>query len=68
MAYSSMGGFYYHAWNLIYLEGKWVEADSTFGEFPADATHIILALGDISDGIEIIPFLKNIKIEVVASR
>jgi hypothetical protein len=68
MVYSNMGSFYYHAWNLVYVDGEWMEIDSTFGEVPADATHIILAVGDISDGIEVMQFLKNIKIEVVASR
>ena len=42
--------------------------DSTFGQFPADATHIVLAVGDISDGIEIMQFLTNIRIQVVEAR
>ena len=57
--------FYYHAWNLVYIEDKWVDVDSTFNQFPADATHIILTLGDISDSIEIMQFLKNITIHVL---
>jgi len=67
MVYTN-GNFYYHAWNLVYIDGRWVSVDSTFGQFPADATHIILAIGDISDGIEIMQFLKNIKIEIVEAR
>ncbi len=61
-------GFYYHAWNLVNTDGAWLAVDSTFGEFPADATHIVLAVGDISDGIEIMQFLTNIKIQVVEAR
>jgi len=67
MVYNN-GNFYYHAWNLVYIYGRWVDVDSTFGQFPADATHIILAIGDISDGIEIMQFLKNIKIKIVEAR
>jgi len=61
-------GFYYHAWNLVHIEGTWVSVDSTFGQFPADATHILLAVGDISDAIEIMQFLTNIRIQVVEAR
>jgi hypothetical protein len=67
MVYAS-DGFYYHAWNLVHVEGAWVPVDSTFGQFPADATHIALAVGDISDGIEIMQFLANIRIQVVEAR
>lgn len=64
----AQGSFYYHAWNLIYLEGKWVEADSTFGQLPADATHLALAVGDISDAIDVMQFVKNIRLEIVDAR
>ncbi len=67
MVYAS-DGFYYHAWNLVHVEGAWMPLDSAFGQFPADATHIVLALGDISDGIEIMQFLANIRIQVVEAR
>ncbi|MFC1516833.1 transglutaminase-like domain-containing protein, partial [Thermodesulfobacteriota bacterium] len=36
--------FYYHAWNLLYL-GRWITADSLFGQIPADATHIRFSSG-----------------------
>ncbi len=67
MVYNN-GNFYYHAWNLVYIEDKWVDVDSTFNQFPADATHIILALGDISDSIEIMQFLRNIKINILDTK
>jgi len=67
MVYAS-DGFYYHAWNLVNVEGVWVPVDSTFGQFPADATHIVLTVGDISDAIEIMQFLTNIRIQVVEAR
>jgi len=40
------GTFGYHAWPLVWV-GEWVEMDPTFGQDVADATHIILAAGDI---------------------
>jgi transglutaminase-like putative cysteine protease len=64
----TMENFYYHAWNLVYVDGRWIPVDSTFGQFPADATHIVLAAGDISDGVEIMQFLKNIKLHVKETR
>lgn len=36
------GGFYYHAWNLLYV-GEWVEMDSAWGELAPDAGHVRLA-------------------------
>lgn len=36
------GGFYYHAWNLLYV-GEWVEMDPAWGEMAPDAGHIRLA-------------------------
>ncbi len=38
------GRFYYHAWNILYL-GRWITADATMGQFPADVTHIRLIRG-----------------------
>jgi len=41
------GRFYYHAWNEVYV-GEWVAVDPTFGQIPADATHIKLVEGDLT--------------------
>jgi len=38
------GRFYYHAWNLLYV-GNWITADASFGQLPADVTHIRFATG-----------------------
>lgn len=40
------GSFGYHAWPLVWV-GEWVPMDPTFGQFVADATHIILAEGSL---------------------
>lgn len=41
-------GFLYHSWAESYA-GQWVAVDPTFGQVPADATHIKLAEGDGPD-------------------
>jgi hypothetical protein len=41
------GGFLYHTWNEVWLEGAgWRPVDATFGQPLADATHVALALGE----------------------
>ncbi|MFT5685236.1 MAG: hypothetical protein ACI8RZ_006185 [Myxococcota bacterium] len=49
------GAFYYHAWPEVKLEGPtdWVPVDPTFGQVPADATHVKLVEGDLDRQIEI---------------
>jgi hypothetical protein len=35
-----LGAFGGHMWAEVALDGRWVSADPTWGEFPVDATHI----------------------------
>jgi len=56
--------FYYHSWPEIYL-GQWVAIDPTFNQFPADATHIRLVIGELSDQIKILSVVNKIKLEVL---
>ncbi|HPD61203.1 MAG TPA: transglutaminase-like domain-containing protein, partial [Thermodesulfobacteriota bacterium] len=56
--------FYYHAWPEIYL-GRWVAVDPTFNQFPADATHIRLVVGELSEQIKILSVVNKIKLEVL---
>ena len=53
------GGFYYHAWPEIWLD-RWVPVDPTFGQFPADATHIKLVEGDLNRQIELMGVMGHI--------
>jgi transglutaminase-like putative cysteine protease len=32
--------FIYHSWAESWLDGKWVAVDPTFGQLPADPTHL----------------------------
>lgn len=55
--------FYYHAWNEVYL-GKWIPVDATFGECPANALHVKLAEGELSNQAEILGLVGTIGIKV----
>lgn len=62
------GRFYYHAWNEVYV-GKWVAVDSAFGQMPADATHIKLIEGNLSDTSRIMKAVGKINLNILdASR
>ncbi len=61
------GKFYYHAWNEIYV-GQWVTVDPTFGQFPADASHIRLAEGGPDKQMELIKAVGKLKIKVLEAR
>lgn len=55
--------FYYHAWNVLYL-GSWVTADSVFGQFPADVTHIRLAEG-VEGQVDLVEVIGRLKISIL---
>jgi hypothetical protein len=61
---ADIGGFAYHSWNEIYL-GRWVPVDATFGQFPADVTHIKFAEGGPESIIDTLPLVGAIKLSVV---
>ena len=63
----SEGSFYYHAWPEVWL-GTWVPVDPTFGQFPADATHIKLVEGGLDRQTELIGVIGALKAEVVEVR
>jgi Transglutaminase-like enzymes, putative cysteine proteases len=58
------GYFYYHAWAVVYLD-KWVAVDPTLGEFPADATHIMLASGSLSNWMDILGVVGRLHIDIM---
>lgn len=43
--YAEGKGFMYHSWAESHIDG-WIALDPTFGQFPADITHIRLVEGD----------------------
>jgi transglutaminase-like putative cysteine protease len=57
------GAFYYHAWNEVWL-GAWVAVDPTFGQFPADATHVQLAEGGLEQDVSLIGVIGHLRFDV----
>lgn len=58
------GRFYYHAWNEVYV-GEWVAVDPTFGQIPADATHIKLVEGDLNKSSVIMNAAGKINLKIL---
>ncbi|MCS7258127.1 MAG: transglutaminase-like domain-containing protein [candidate division WOR-3 bacterium] len=61
------GKFYYHAWNKVYL-GEWVAVDPTFGQFPADALHIKLSEGELSEQSKVLKIIGKVKLKIISYR
>jgi hypothetical protein len=64
------GQFYYHAWPEVQLGGDadWVAVDPTFGQLPADATHIKLVEGDLNRQVEILGVIGRLELELIEAR
>ncbi len=61
------GKFYYHAWPEIWLE-RWVAVDATFGQFPADASHLRFTIGTLGKQAELLRLMGTLKIDVLSAR
>ena len=61
------GKFYYHAWPEIMLRG-WVAVDPTFGQFPADASHIRFVTGGLGRQAELLRLVGALKVDVIGTR
>jgi transglutaminase-like putative cysteine protease len=69
LAYTK-GAFYYHAWPEVYIDdgngrGRWLPADPTFNEFPADALHVRLLRGGLEKQASILPLIGKVTIDVL---
>jgi hypothetical protein len=58
------GGFYYHAWPEVYLNG-WVAIDPTFGQMPADAAHLRFTVGGLARQVELIRLIGRLQLNVL---
>ena len=59
--------FYYHAWPEVRLSEPdgWIPVDPTFGQFPADATHIKIVNGDLERQVEIMGMMGQIRLTIL---
>jgi len=57
------GGFLYHAWNEVYINGYFVPVDATYGQFPADATHIKLTSEENMEDIAF--YIGKLKVDIL---
>lgn len=58
------GRFYYHAWPEVWL-GRWVPADPTLGQFPADASHIRFVVGGLARQVELVRLVGSLELDVI---
>lgn len=61
------GKFYYHAWPEVWLK-DWVAVDPTFGQFPADASHLRFVVGGLARQTELLRLIGALRIEVTLAR
>jgi hypothetical protein len=55
------GRFYYHAW-LEYWDGRWVTADPTWGQHPADIGHLRFVTGGLGRQIDILRLIGSLRV------
>lgn len=61
-----LDGFYYHAWPEVHLDNRWIWMDPTLDQPIADATHIKLLNGGIEAWPQLLGFLGNLDLEILA--
>jgi hypothetical protein len=59
------GKFYYHEWPEVYIN-DWVAVDPTFGQFPADASHVRFVVGGLAKQTELLRLMGTLKISVLS--
>jgi hypothetical protein len=59
-------GFLYHTWAESQVNGHWVAVDPTFGQMPADATHIKLVEGEKpSDLMPLVELIGRLQVRII---
>jgi len=69
LVYLDGKGFLYHSWAESLLDGRWVAVDPTYGQVPADPTHLKLLEGHLpEDMAPIITIIGRIHIKVLETK
>jgi hypothetical protein len=58
-------GFYYHAWNEVYIDGQWLPIDATLNRIYMDAAHIKLAEGSLDSQTDIVNMIGTLDVDVL---
>lgn len=61
-----LGRFYYHAWPEVWL-GQWVAVDPTWGQFPADASHLRLVIGGLARQVGLVRIIGRLHLTVLSA-
>lgn len=61
-------GFYYHAWNVSWIGGRWVPVDPVYGEFPARPYRITLQQGSLEKQANIMSVIGDLNIEILETK
>lgn len=56
--------FYYHSWPEVFL-GTWVAVDPTFNQFPTDATHVRLVVGELRNQVHLLQIIGRLQVEIL---
>lgn len=59
------GLFFYHAWSAVYIGGRWLPIDPTFGQHIADATHIKLLEGGVESQAGLMRAVGNLHVRII---
>ncbi|MBN2327595.1 MAG: transglutaminase domain-containing protein [Candidatus Omnitrophica bacterium] len=59
-------GFYYHAWNEVSIDGKWLPIDATLDRIKMDAAHVKLAEGSLDSQSDIVKLIGNLQVEILS--
>ena len=58
-------GFLYHTWAECRVDGAWISVDPTFGQLPADVTHIKLVEGETpSDLFPLVELMGKVSVRI----
>lgn len=60
---SHKNGLYYHAWNEVCVDNRWISVDTTTNQLPADLTHIRLIIGEMQEQIRLSGLLGELTVE-----
>jgi len=58
------GRFYYHAWNVVHLDG-WITVDALMNQLPADVTHLRLVRGEPAEQIDLMGVIGRLTLELI---